>query len=168
MTIKVDVRLDLPPAHGKPVYRRTEFGLVYDAEEKPLGDERTALSEKLDERFGIDLSPHVFVSADTLTLVFRRRDGRFLSLDAYTNDALWARQPGPPASSAAGALVLAERIEERVSLDVVPTYSLDVATSTLRICLGGRGSRYFKVGDDLFVGLSAGQLAEVVLTNIEL
>lgn len=148
------------------VYRRSEFGLAYDASAITPGFDRKNLSLTIDQQFGI-AAGHVFVIADTLTLVFSARDGRFLSLDAYTNDALWARaNKTKPSNGDAGALVLAQTVDDRISLDIVPAYTFNERESTLYIGLGSQASRYFDVGQGLFVGLADSNLVEVVLTNL--
>jgi hypothetical protein len=146
------------------VYRRSDFGLTYEEDEPPLNIMSSDLAARLDQQFAI--TPHnVFVIADTLTLTFDER-GRFVSLDAYTNDARWFKQSETKRSGARGALVLLDRPEDRLSLDVVPVYRFDALALILSIGLGGPASEYFEVGDDLFVGLDDRRIAEIVLTNL--
>lgn len=167
MGVRVDVRSELPCVHGKSLYRRSEFGLVYETYEATSEVEDKKLSDKIDQQLGIT-SRNVFVMADTLTLVFSERDGLFLSLDAYTNDDRWERSGGSKCpTGATGALVLAEPVDDRVSLDVVPSYCFDGVDSTLSIGFGVQPSRYFEIGEGLFVGIANGELAEVVLKHLQ-
>jgi hypothetical protein len=168
MLARVNVRYGLPGVHGKPVYRRGDFGLAYEAHERLSDVDETSLSKQLDQQFGMR-SRNVFVMADTLTLAFSESDGCFVSLDAYTNDAQWKDASGmKPPIVGGGALVLDERIDDRVGLDVLPSYRFDRRDSTLSISFGVRSLQYFEVGDDLFVGVANGNLAEVILTNLRM
>lgn len=164
--MRAEVRTDLFPVHGRPVYRRSDFGLMYEEDEPPPNMVSNDLGTKLDQQFAIT-SRNVFVIADTLTLTFNAR-GRFVSLDAYTNDARWLKQSETKQPRGRGALVLSDPIEDRLSLDVVPAYRFDALASILSIGLGGATSEYFEVGDDLLVGLDDGRLAEIVLINLRI
>jgi hypothetical protein len=107
--------------------------------------------------------------AETLTLSFGARDGRLLSLDAYTNSALWdSWTEAKQLRGESGALVLLEPIDDRVTLDVVPSYRFREGDSTLLIGLGAVASEHFQIGQDLFVGITNGELAEVILKNLHI
>jgi hypothetical protein len=161
------VRSDLRPLHGKPLYRRDEFGLTYEGDAIPPKIAAEDLANALERQFG--LTPrNVFVIADTLTLTFSEQGGRFVSLDAYTNEERWTKQPQTRPSGPRGALLLSERIDDRLSLETVPRYRFDDRESILSIGLGGRVLRHFEVGDDLFIGVADGELVEVVLTNLQI
>lgn len=163
--VPVKVRRDLPPLHGKPLYRRDEFGLTYGADAPTSESAADGLAETLERQFGLTPS-NVFVIADTLTLTFSERDGRFVSLDAYTNEGRWAKQFGTRPSGPRGALFLSECVDDRLTLEAVPSYRFDDHASVLTIALGGHASQHFEIGDDLFVGLADGELVELVLTNL--
>ena len=166
MSIRVDIRSDLPSVHGTSRYRRSENGLIYEANATPLAGDDQSLSEKLDQQLGATL-PDILVMADTLTLEFSGRDGRFLSLDAYTNDARWQKlsETAHP-DGTSGALVLIEPVEDRIALDAVPSYRFREADSTLLISLRDGVSEYFEIGKDLYAGIANGQLAELILKNV--
>ncbi len=166
MPIKVDIRSDFPRTSGRAVYRQCEFGLAYDRSAASSDFYRKNLSQTIDQQFGI-ASGNVFVRADTLTLVFSERDGRFVSLDAYTNRERWENAiKTKPSNAETGTLVLAESVDDRISLDIVPAYCFNENESTLYIGLGAQASRYFDVGQDIVVGLANSTLVEVVLTNL--
>jgi hypothetical protein len=165
--VRAKVSGDLPSLQGKPLYRRSDSGLLYDADALTSATTTLALAAELDCQFGLE-PPYVFVIADTLTLTFSGRDGRLVSLDAYTNEEQWTRQSVARPSGPKGALLLAESIEDRFSLAIAPEYRFDDRASMLFIGLGGRASQYFEVGDDLFIGLVDGELAEVVLINLRI
>jgi hypothetical protein len=161
------VRGDLPPLRGTPLYRRSDFALSYDADALPSDTTTLDLAAALDRQFGL-APPDVFVIAETLTLTFSGRDGRLVSLDAYANEERWNRQSETRPSGPRGALLLTESIEDRFSLAITPEYRFDDRASMLFIGLGGRASQHFEVGDDLFIGLVDGELAEVVLMNLRI
>jgi hypothetical protein len=166
MPIKVDIRSDFPRTCGRAVYRQSEFGLAYDGSAASSDFHRKNLSQSIDQQFGI-ASGNLFVTVDTLTLVFSERDARFVSLDAYTNCERWAKAvKTKPSNAETGTLVLAESIDDRISVDIVPAYSFSENESTLYIGLGAQASRYFDVGQDIIVGLANRILVEVVLTNL--
>jgi len=166
MPIKVNIRSDFLRTCGRAVYRHSEFGLAYDWSEASSDFNRKNLSQTIDQQFGI-ASGNVFVTADTLTLVFSERDGRFVSLDAYTNRERWETAiKTKPSNAETGTLVLAQSVDDRISLDIVPAYSFNENESTLYISLGVQASRYFDVGQDIVVGLANSTLVEVVLTNL--
>lgn len=166
MPVKVEIRDDFPRTCGRAVYRRSEFGLAYDRSAASSGFYRKNLSQTIDQQFGI-ASGNLFVTADTLTLVFSERDGSFVSLDAYTNHARWKHAiKTKPSNAKTGTLVLAQSVDDRIRLEIVPTYSFNENDSTLYIGLGAQPSRYFDVGQDMVVGLANGNLVEVVLTNL--
>jgi hypothetical protein len=167
MSVRVDIRSDCSRVHGKAVYRRSEFGLLYDASTVTPEFGRKNLSLTIDRQFGIG-SGNLFVTADTLTMMFSATDGQFVSLDAYTNYERWTRaSKTTPSNIDAGALVLAQSDNDRISLDVVPAYSFNEHESTLFVGLGAKASRYFNVGQDIVVGLATGTLVEIVLTNLQ-
>jgi hypothetical protein len=168
MTVSVALRSDLPRAQGKPLYRRDELGLVYEATQVRERGKNENLSDTLDQRFGVGGRSMVFVIADTLTLTFDERDRRFVSLDAYTNSAKWKQTSEPaPVDEHAGALVLTDpRQADRITLDIIPQYRFNPSEATLSIALGPKASAYFAIGDDLFAGILHGELSELVLTNV--
>jgi len=71
MGVHVDVRKDLPWVQGKSLYRRKEFGLVYETGEGTSDIEGNNLSDTIDQQLGI-ASRNIVVIADTLTLLFRQ------------------------------------------------------------------------------------------------
>jgi len=108
-------------------------------------------------------------TAETLTLVFSGRDGRFVSLDAYTNHERWEHtSKTKPSNGDTSALVLAQSVDERIGLDIVPTYRFNENESTLYVGPGAHASQYFDVGQDIVIGLANGHLVEVVLTNLRI
>lgn len=155
-------------ADGYCIYRKEDFSLQYEVKkEEPFFDSSSILAENLDIRFGIRLPSYFYLNIDTLTLVFGGHQKKLVSLDAYTNIALWQQnsQLNLPNIVDRGSLSICNIPEEedRYCLEGKLRYEFSSDKQCVRIVWQEEVARvHYEVANNLVVGL----LAPNVITDI--
>jgi hypothetical protein len=153
---------------GTAVYNRSEFALRYAVDQPAIVE---SLQVRIDASAGI--KPRIwFALADTLTMLFSGAAAELSALDAYSNIDLWIRQDEllVPEIDGVGTTRLGEMPVEsdRIDLGVVPVFRYSENQSRLRIEFGGVASRHYQTSTCLIVGLEAGGLVSLDITDLTL
>jgi hypothetical protein len=128
------------------------------------------LAEHINAHMRIDCSENYLIMADTLAIMFSRETRALVAFDAYSNCELWRKddQCSVPEPTDKGGIYLAASLPDgRHHIPVSPTYSYCGDRSLLRICLGQTlEARYYRVSNQLVVGVSGGQIASLLLQGL--
>jgi len=144
---------------GRCVYWQQDLTLAYDIPTPKRAPEPRTLAETVDQRLGISLPSPFFLMADTLTMIFDGTEKKLISLDAYTNRALWrlSQHNAPPEVKGRGTLQIEspQEDDDRRSLQMTPRYEISHDEKWVRIVLNDvLPEAHYEVARNLVVGLA--------------
>lgn len=156
-------------AHGHATYKRSDLTLVYAPAEDQVPTIHLKRGRAVDPHLGI-YEHSVFLIADTLTLRFDE-DRALVALDAYTNEKLWVRgkEESQVKPRGRGRLKIDWHADsDRVLLPAIPRFVLAPNAQRLHIHLESEpvSDVYYEVGTSLAVGLAAGAIREIIISDL--
>lgn len=159
-------------SRGLCSYNNSDLTLSYELMDRSVENPASQkLSEQINQTYGIDTVSPILIIADTLTLVFASPGRALVSLDAYTNNALWEENslPSLPIPISQGSLCVENCNEsDRYTLSISPKYEVSPNSDWVRVSLSDpKFSKYYDIGSNLRVGLSEGQITELFLRDVQ-
>lgn len=149
-------------------YSRRDLALEYAVEQRPAKPER-GIQAEIENALRIRPTEWLGIS-DTLVMVFSPPDADLVAIDAYTDMDLWSRVSELPLPHVIGAgrvcLANPPRDTDRIDLGVVPRFQYCESQARLRITLGPRPDRHYRVSTCLIIGTDDGSITSLDFSNL--
>jgi hypothetical protein len=158
--------------HSENFYKQTEYALYCSDVTYKLQNKEILLSEKITDYFEINKNKISYLFAGDLTLSFKKEDGCFVSLDAYTNIKKWiGKNLYNPQNCNQG--ILRMELKNEIDDDYVmysdkSVFTYDSYKKLLKIGISNKESDEFvQISNNLICGLSSNLLSNIYLLNLQ-
>jgi len=153
---------------SESIYSKTDYSLEVALQSR---DNDIGLSHTIDKIIAIPQRSS-FVFFDNLTLEFSSPYSMLKSLEAYINHEKWSLAPlviPHFENKKYSLMIIGNPAEERISINKLATYHFDEKQSCLNIKLEtGVNEQYYRLSDDLIVGLSDNNLSSFYILNLKI
>jgi len=154
---------------GYCVYLEDEYSLSYEYEEAAIVSKDSSSVKPWWAAIDDKKPEDIIISFNSFTLVFDGASGEFLSFDTYTSRTSWMEIPiihQPKCQKGVLYVIMEQERIDRYDFGYEPTFEYDQKGDLKIIFSDQEGATFYKIKDNLIVGIKAHQLTALIAEGV--